>query len=56
MSRPVRAFIDANVFLETWTLDVLLTLADWGAVELRWSEALLGEAREEVNRVHGTDD
>lgn len=55
MSRPVRAFIDANVFVATWTLDVLLTLADREAVEPIWSEAVLDEAREAVNRIHGTD-
>lgn len=55
MSRPVRALVDANVFVATWTLDVLLTLADRGAVEPVWSEAVLDEARGAVNRVHGTN-
>lgn len=55
MSRPVRVLVDANVFVATWTLDVLLTLADRGAVEPAWSEAVLDEARDAVNRVHGTD-
>lgn len=55
MSRPVRALIDANVFVAAWTLDILLTLADRGAIEPVWSEAVLVEAREAVNRVHGTD-
>lgn len=54
MSRPVRVLVDANVFVATWTLDVLLTLADLGAIEPVWSEAVLGEAREAVDRVHGT--
>lgn len=55
MSRSVRALVDANVFVATWTLDVLLTLADKGAVEPVWSEAVLEEAREAVDRVHGTN-
>lgn len=42
------------MFVATWTLDVLLTLADRGAVDPVWSEAVLDEAREAVNRVHGT--
>lgn len=54
MSRLARALVDANVFVATWTLDVVLTLADRGMVEPRWSEDVLGEARDAVNRVHGT--
>lgn len=54
MSRPTRAFLDANVFVATWTLDVLLTLADQGALEPVWSEEVLNEAREAVGRVHRT--
>lgn len=55
MNRSARVFIDANVFVAAWTLDVLLTLADRGAIEPVWSEAVLDEARAAVNRVHGTD-
>lgn len=55
MSRPARALIDANVFVAAWTLDILLTLADRGAIEPVWSEGVLVEAREAVNRVHGTN-
>ena len=47
-----RVFLDANVFVATWTLDVLLTLADRGAFEPVWSEAVLREAQEAVGRVH----
>lgn len=54
MSRPVRVLIDANVFVATWTLDVILSLADRGMLEPCWSEAVLEEAREAVDRVHGT--
>ena len=55
MTRSVRVFIDANVFVATWTLDVLLTLADRGAIEPVWSDLVLNEARNAVNRVHVTD-
>lgn len=54
MSCPARALVDVNVFVATWTLDVVLTLADRGMVEPCWSEDVLGEARDAVNRVHGT--
>lgn len=54
MSCPTRALIDANVFVATWTLDVLLTLSDRGRIEPVWSEAVLVEAREAVDRVHRT--
>ena len=56
MTRPIRAFIDANVwlFVTTWTLDVLLTLADRGLLNPCWSEAVLNEARKAVNQIHGT--
>ena len=54
MIRPIRTFIDANVFVATWTLDVLLTLADRGLLNPCWSEAVLNEARKAVNQIHGT--
>lgn len=55
MSGSVRAFIDANVFVATWTLDVLLTLADRGLIEPVWSEKVLDEARRAVDKVHGSN-
>lgn len=40
------AFIDANVFVHSWTTDVMLSFADTGLFEPLWSEAVLDEARE----------
>jgi predicted nucleic acid-binding protein len=54
VSGALRVFLDANVFVTTWTLDVLLTLADRGLLEPRWSDQVLEEARVAVDRVHVT--
>jgi len=39
----MRALVDANVFVSFWVFDVLMSLADAGLVELRWSEAIESE-------------
>jgi predicted nucleic acid-binding protein len=46
MAEPQRqAFLDANVLRGQLTTDVLLTLADKGAFEPRWSQLVLEEVR-----------
>ena len=40
----MRAFIDANVFVHVWTLDALLSAADTGMLEPRWSKDVALEA------------
>jgi predicted nucleic acid-binding protein len=46
MAEPQRqAFLDANVLRGQLTTDVLLTLADKGAFEPRWSQEVLAEVR-----------
>ena len=39
------AVLDANVFVTTWMLDVLLTLADAEVFEPVWSKRIIEEAR-----------
>lgn len=53
MIAPTRVILDANVFVTSWTLDVLLTLADFGYFEPRWSEMILVEATEAICRLSG---
>lgn len=55
MSYVLKVFIDANIFVTTWTLDVLLTLADREFVEPVWSEKVLNEAGKAIKKVHNTD-
>lgn len=47
----MRAFIDANVFVHVWTLDVLLSVADTGMLEPRWSEDVALEAERAFSEV-----
>ena len=47
----MRAFIDANVFLHVWTLDVLLSAADAGMLEPRWSKGVVLEAERAFSEV-----
>ena len=47
----MRAFIDANVFVHVWTLDVLLSAADTGMFEPRWSEGVVHEAERAFSEV-----
>ncbi|WP_172136953.1 PIN domain-containing protein [Adlercreutzia sp. ZJ473] len=54
MIRARRVFLDANVFVTSWTLDILLTLADQSVIEPIWSEKVLDEACKAINRVHRT--
>lgn len=42
--KPV-AFIDANVLVPYNLMSLLLTMADHGLMEVRWSEKVLGETR-----------
>ena len=53
MSRPKKVFIDANVFVAPWTFDALLTLADAGLIEPRWSDEVIREARRAIERLGG---
>ena len=47
----VRAFIDANVFVHAWTLDVLLSAADAGMFEPHWSIDVIREVERAFSRV-----
>ncbi|MDO4537980.1 MAG: PIN domain-containing protein [Coriobacteriales bacterium] len=47
----MRTFIDANVFVHAWTLDVLLSAADTGMVEPRWSRDVILEAERAFSEV-----
>lgn len=47
----MRAFIDANVFVHVWTLDVLLTAADTGLLEPHWSEDVILEVERAFSEV-----
>ena len=47
----MRAFIDANVFVHVWTLDVLLSAADTGMLEPRWSKDIAFEAERVFSEV-----
>lgn len=47
----MRTFIDANVFVHVWTLDVLLSAADMGLMEPRWSEAVALEVKRALSEV-----
>lgn len=38
-----RVFLDANVFVVQWVLDVLLCLAERGLLDVAWSEGVVGE-------------
>lgn len=53
MSGGPRVFIDANVFVTVWTIDVMLTLAEGGLVDPRWSDMVMREAEEAIRRVKG---
>ncbi|WP_165173235.1 PIN domain-containing protein [Adlercreutzia sp. ZJ242] len=46
MSSPGKVFVDANVLVSTWTTDILLTLAERGFFEPRWSDRIMEEACE----------
>ncbi len=48
---PIRGFVDANVLVSTWVTDVVLTLAERGLAEPRWSSAVLAEAEEAFVRM-----
>ncbi|MBO7675887.1 MAG: PIN domain-containing protein [Atopobiaceae bacterium] len=47
----MRAFIDANVFVHVWTLDVLLSAADAGLIEPRWSQDVANEVERAFDEV-----
>ena len=48
-----RAFIDANVIVQSWTLDVLLSLAEDDLFEPVWSARVMDEARNAICRARG---
>lgn len=54
MSKPKRVFVDANVFVATWTFDALMTLADAGLVDPRWSDIVIDEARRTLRKLGGS--
>lgn len=47
----MRVFIDANVFVHVWTFDVLLSAADTGMLEPRWSEDVCQEVERAFSEV-----
>ena len=49
----MRALLDANVLLQTWTVDPLLSLADHAFFEPLWSDRILAEAREHLPEAWG---
>lgn len=49
------AFLDANVFVTTWTLDVILSLADEKLLEPHWTDEVLAEAERAIRRVHSDE-
>lgn len=51
----IRAFIDANVIMSFWTLDVILTLADESLLEPKWSAEVLQEFRRTCNELRRAD-
>lgn len=45
------AFLDANLFVPTWTLDAFLSLAEARAYEPFWSDKIMEEARVAIQEV-----
>ena len=48
----VVAFLDANVFVSIWTIDVLLTLSEDGLFTVTWSPTVLDEASRALARIY----
>ena len=48
----IRAFIDANVFVASWTADAILTFAEQGFFEPRWTKLVEEEAKKAFKMVH----
>lgn len=47
----MRVFIDANAFVSSWVLDLVMSLADDGFLEPFWSDAVLDEAARAISSV-----
>ena len=46
------AFLDANVFVSIWTIDVLLTLSEDGLFTVAWSPTIFNEASRALARIY----
>ena len=49
----MKVFLDANIFVKAWVVDVVMCLADDGFLDPVWSETVLEEAAEAICAVRG---